>query len=457
MSPDLHILVADNDPDHLNWAEAFIRKETGAKIHRAENGLRALDLIEEKPIDVIVADLDFSLIDGLEILRSASAQNPPIPIILVADTKEMVDSAIASLKTGTVDIVSKPAAPQDLRIALQRALHQRKLLVGSSEAVPNEEFTGLGGLIGTSQAMQDIYDDIRRCAPFKTTVLICGESGTGKELVARALHAQSPYGQGPFIALNCSAMPHELVESQLFGHEKGAFTGASTPRKGVFEAAESGTLFLDEIGDLPLEAQAKLLRAAEDHQITRLGSNKPIDVNVRLLAATNVDLEQAVLDRRFREDLYYRLNVLNITLPPLKEREEDIPMLIRMFLDRFARENDIQAKIISPEALTVLTQYNWPGNVRELKNMAERMAVMSRTNTIDILDLPPNLHPEHPSDVIVQDEVVAFTGLPLAKVEHILIERSLKNNGDNRRLTAKVLGISLRTLQRKLKEYGQEA
>jgi len=450
-----HILIVDSDDDHrrhLTTAVQTVRYH----VHQASNGPQAIETLEQNAIDVVVADIDTPGADGLAILRKASALIPPVPVILISG-ENVIETAVESLKNGAFDFIARPILPTVLQRAVQRATERHQVLKATDQAVIEAEITSFGGLLGASPVMQDIFDEIRRCAPFKATVLITGESGTGKELVARALHALSPYGKGPFIAVNCSALPHELVESQLFGHEKGSFTGAISTHQGVFEAAKDGTLFLDEIGDLPLEAQAKLLRTVEERQVTRLGSNTPIQVNVRLLTATNVDLKKAVQDRRFREDLYYRLNVLNIDLPPLRDRREDIPLLLRAFFDRFGKENDRSPKILSHEALTALTQYRWPGNVRELKNLTERMAITAKSETITLQDLPSDVLGEDATSQPVEDHLIAFTGLALEQVERLLIERALAQTQNNRTRAADQLGISLRTLQRKLKEYEEKA
>ena len=449
-----HILIADNDTDHRHHLTTAIQT-VGYQVHQVSNGDQAIKMLEQNTIDAVVADIDIPGADGLKVLRKASALIPPVPVILISG-KSVIETAVESLKSGAFDFIARPILPTVLQRAVRRATERHTILKATEQAAPESEITSLGGLLGASTVMQEIFDEIRRCAPFKATVLITGESGTGKELVARALHAFSPYGKGPFVAVNCSALPHELVESQLFGHEKGSFTGAISTHQGVFEAAKDGTLFLDEIGDLPLEAQAKLLRTVEERQVTRLGSNTPIQVNVRLLTATNVDLKKAVQDRRFREDLYYRLNVLNIDLPPLRERREDIPLLLRAFFDRFGKENDRPPKILSPEALTVLVQYHWPGNVRELKNLTERMAITAKGDTITLQDLPSDVLATTPTTHPIEDHLMAFTGLPLEQVEKLLIGRALAQTNNNRTRAADQLGISLRTLQRKLKEYEEK-
>ena len=315
--------------------------------------------------------------------------------------------------------------------------------------------TGFGGLLGASPAMQEVFDQIRRVAPFRSTVLITGATGTGKELVAQAIHALSACSNGPFIPVNCSALPRDLVESQLFGHEKGAFTGAATLHRGFFEAADGGTLFLDEIGELSPESQAKLLRVLEDQQVLRLGSTRPISVNVRLLAATNADPQAAVQDGCLREDLYYRVNALAISLPPLRGRPRDIPLLVRVFLDRFARENGVPPREIAAEVLECLMAHSWPGNVRELKNLTERLAVMATEETIQVSDLPGELR-QLAGAPGPAESVERFSTLNMEELEKAVIQRELEQAGGNRTQAARLLGFSLRTLQRKLKDLGDE-
>ena len=348
----------------------------------------------------------------------------------------------------------KPLETEDLQTCVHQALERRLMLAGC--LADNQENSGFGGLLGTSPAMQDMLDQIRRAAPFKSTVLITGESGTGKELVARAIHALSPCKDGPFLAVNCSALPHELVESQLFGHEKGAFTGAASMHRGFFEAADGGTLFLDEVGDLPLEAQAKLLRVLEERQVTRLGSTRSLPVDVRLLAATNTHLQEGMRQGRFRQDLYYRLDVLAISLPPLRQRRADIPLLIRIFLDSFGRDNSLPPREIAADAVDCLAAYAWPGNVRELKNICERLAIMTRNQTIQVSDLPASIRQQDEAAPSFFSEAPAISPLNIEEIEKATIHRAMAQTQGNRTQAAELLGISLRTLQRKLKEYGDE-
>ena len=416
---------------------------------------QALQYLSTENIDVVIANKFLPNRDGFEVLKTALTKVPPSPVVVISH-QNTVDAMIEALKLGAIDYISDPIDPKVLKIAIHRAYERRQMhLIDQLETKPKQTMA-FGFLQGASTAMQAVFEQIRHSAPYKTTVLITGESGTGKDLVAKSIHTLSPREQKPFIAINCSAIPRELIESQLFGHEKGAFTSAVARQTGVFEAANGGTLFLDEIGDLALEAQAKLLRVLENRQITRLGSNIPIDIDVRLIAATNTDLEQAIANGQFREDLYYRLNVLNIAMPPLRERKSDIPLLVNVFLERFAQENDMPLKNMSPDALTKLSNYNWPGNVRELKNITERLAVNAQGNVIEASHLPAQFQNIAPlPDTPLLFDLTPFLGVPLEDVEKMLIDYTLENTNGNRTKAARLLGISLRTLQRKLKEYGQ--
>ncbi|MFT5368344.1 MAG: DNA-binding NtrC family response regulator [Candidatus Latescibacterota bacterium] len=451
----MNILAIDSNRNNLQAIENQVKKDRN-NLFIASEAAQGISYLETEDIDVVITNKFLADGDGFDIMRMALAQTPPSPVVIISH-QNTVDAMIEALQLGALDYIPDPIDTKVLKIALHRAYERRQMhLSAAIEPVQDAEPT-VGFLQGSSDAMQYVFDQIRHSAPFKTTVLITGESGTGKDLVARSIHALSPRAQGPFIAINCSAIPRELVESHLFGHEKGAFTSAMARQEGVFEAATGGTLFLDEIGDLAPEAQAKLLRVLEEKQITRLGSTSTVDVDVRLVAATNSNLELAIQEGRFREDLYYRLNVLHIEMPPLRERPKDVPLLVTVFLDRFAQENGMSHKNITDEALEKLTAYNWPGNVRELKNITERLAVNAQSDTIEATHLPPqfqNIVPEpEPSSNF---DLTPLVGIPLESIEKMLIDITLQNTHGNRTRAARLLGISLRTLQRKLKEYGQE-
>lgn len=450
------VLAIDSNSANL---EAIL-KQTQKDRHQCittTDGLQALSYLSTEKVDVVLTNKNLPQGTGFEIMRTALSQTPPAPVVIIS-SENTVDAMIEALRLGAIDYIPDPIDPKVLKIALNRAYDRRRIHENALHEPPKTEETEettFGFLQGSSSAIQVVFDQIRHSAPYKTTVLITGESGTGKDLVAKSIHTLSPRAQKPFIAINCSAIPRELVESQLFGHEKGAFTSAVSRQEGVFEAANGGSLFLDEIGDLALEAQAKLLRVLEERQITRLGSTTPISVDVRLIAATNTNIAQAVSEGRFREDLYYRLNVLHIEMPPLRERLTDVPLLVRVFLDRFAQENEMPSKNISPEALAKLVSYDWPGNVRELKNITERLAVTTVGETIEVGNLPTNFQSLHnPPEISDKLDLNPLLGIPLEDIEKMLISHTLEKTNGNRTHAARMLGISLRTLQRKLKEYG---
>ena len=456
------VLVAEDDSDQRAFIVQALAAEGHDVLEAADTG-GALRVLQAQRVDAVVCDLKMPGAGGLAVLRAAAARTPPTPVAIVT-AYATVDSAIEAMKLGAVDYVVKPADPRDLQTVVHQALERGRMLSGAG--VGDEE-TSTTGLLGASAAIARVHDQIRRAAPYECTVLINGESGTGKELVARAVHALGPTSAGPFVDVNCAALPADLMESQLFGHERGAFTGAAQQRRGLFEQAIGGTLFLDEFVELTPEAQAKLLRALEERQIRRLGGTEAIPVNVRVLAATNIDLQLAVREGRLREDLYYRLNVLNIELPPLRERSEDVPLLLRVFLDRFATANEQVPKEVTPAALQVLQAYAWPGNVRQLKNAMERLAITVSGDTIDQDDVVACL-PEtvggsgaSPATADSADEAAPVSvpemvaqGMTLEQIERRAIGAALERTGGNRTQAARILGISVRTLHRRLSTLG---
>jgi DNA-binding NtrC family response regulator len=440
------VLIVEDQPEALMaMSEALKRQKY--QVLEASDGIRASQFLDRDGVDVLVTRLMLPEMDGTQLLRVASAKTPPVPVVAVTGSGA-IQAAVETMKLGAVDCLTRPLRMDVFLESVRNALERRRMLVRDREAP--EDITGFGGLLGSSNAMQEVFIQIRRIAPLRSTVLITGESGTGKELVARAIHALSPRSKGPFIPVNCSALPGNLVESQLFGHEKGAFTGATASRRGLFEAADKGVLFLDEIGDLALEAQAKLLRTLEDREVRRLGSIQPVPVDVRLLTATNTNLEAALKTRRFREDLYYRIKIFTIAIAPLRERTEDIPLLVRVFLDRFATENHIEPKGITPDALAALMTFPWPGNVRQLKNVLEGLAIQAQGPVIDFTHIQQELQIGEP-----QPEDFHFpVGMTMEDVERAVIRRTLEYTRGNRTHAARSLHIGLRTLQRKIKQFG---
>lgn len=392
MSPST-MLVADDQPNIRRLLEALFTKE-GFQVFVAENGQKAVELAAANPIDILISDLIMPDMTGVEVLQKIKSLHPNSTAIIVT-AYGTIKSAVEATRCGAYDYLQKPFDNEDIRRIVKRAMEQKNSAPPAPPAVPKMTATKSGNLrmdavVGGSEKMQEIYRLVERAAESRATVLIRGESGTGKELVARALHFNSPRKDKPFIAVSCAALPDTLLESELFGHEKNAFTGAATARAGRFELAHQGTLFLDEIGDISPQTQIKMLRVLQEWEFERIGSSKPIKVDVRLVAATNKDLEKAVADEKFRQDLYYRLNIISITLPPLRDRAEDIPRLSEHFLAKFSKQNGRHITQIAPDTLKKLTAYHWPGNVRELENVIERGIVLSEKDTDTLtMDLLP--------------------------------------------------------------------
>jgi DNA-binding NtrC family response regulator len=412
--------------------------------------VEAVDRLRRRAYDATIVPLEVLRPDaaaGLRAMRRAARRTPVVLACLPSDARE----AVRLLRHGADDYLLRPGDAHEIRSRLGRIfdrndLHSRITLyqneVTKRHAAPTVE--------ARSAAMRAVRDQALRVAPMRSTVLIQGESGVGKELVARAIHFNSPRHEHPFIALNCAAIPGSLIESELFGHEKGAFTGAHARARGKFEIANEGTLFLDEIGEMGPATQAKLLRVLEEQDFMRIGGNQSIRVDVRVIAATNADLEELVAAHRFRRDLYYRLKVVTLRVPALRERREDIPALVETFLDQLARSNAVPPKTITPEAMSALQDHAWPGNVRELKNLLESLLVSARGTTIGIEDLPSNVHPAR----LRRTEIGLEPGTTLAAMERELIRRTLEETGGNRTHSADLLGIGVRTLQRKIQGYG---
>jgi two-component system NtrC family response regulator len=445
------ILVVDDEAPQRELLAGFLVKQ-GYEVVPAASGAEALERLERETFDLILTDHRMPQMSGLDLLKAAREVNPEIPIVVMT-AYGSVEQAVAAMKAGAYDYLGKPIDLDDLLHRIGK-VRERQQLLAEVRAL-REDLRGryrLGGIVGESGAMQEVLGVVQRVAGSTATVLIQGESGTGKELIARALHYESPRASGPFVAINCAALPEALLESELFGHEKGAFTGASERRVGRFEAAEGGTIFLDEIGDLTLPLQVKLLRVLQERRIERLGANRPIPVDVRVVAATKIDLEQAIRERRFREDLYYRLNVVTVTLPPLRRRREDLSLLLDHFVKKFAEANGKAIRGFTREARDALMKYDYPGNVRELENIVERAVLLTRGEVIGLGDLP----------VAVQEREGLGGGaappasLPalLEQVEREKIREALRDAGGVQTRAAERLGISERALRYKLKKYG---
>lgn len=442
------VLIEDDGPLRDTLAELLERR--GYQPVPAEDGRTGLDLITADTAAVLL-DLRLPDLDGMEVLEQIHAEDPRLPVIMVTGHGSE-RRAVEAVQSGAFNYIPKPIDPDELLATLREAVEKRRLdWENQALRARLDEKYGIEGLLGNAPAMRDVFTRIRQVATVRSTVLISGESGTGKELVARAIHQLSPRKTKPFVAVNCAALPEQLVEDELFGHVKGAYTGADSNREGRFKQAHRGTLFIDEIGEMAPRIQAKLLRVLETMEFSPVGSGLSVKVDVRVLAASNRSLRKEVEAGRFREDLYYRINVVRIDLPALRDRPGDIAILTRAFVDELSRANDRNAHSVTPEALRVLERHAWPGNVRELRNTLEQIIVLSGRDEIDADDLPDEMRtdPGEPtSDLGIRP------GASLRDMERVLILRSMEEFGGNRARVAEVLGISLRTLQRKLKEYG---
>lgn len=440
------LLVDDDQASRDALCEWMLRR--GWEPIAVRDGEEALKHLQDG-VAVIVTDLKMPRTDGMELLRIARQQAPHAVVIMVSGYGT-VENAVEALKEGAFDFLAKPINLQELQHRIARALERNAMAADLAELHRQlRERHGVDDMIGRSAAMRELFEKIRLVADTNSTVLVIGESGTGKELVARSLHMNGARRHKPFLPVNCAAIPDALIESELFGHEKGAFTGAVEARKGLFQAAEGGTLFIDEIGEMPLGLQSKLLRALENKKIRPVGGTREVPVDVRLIAATNRDLDEIVKRREFREDLYYRLKVVELRLPPLRERRDDIPLLVRFFIDQLAGEHKRPVREITPAALDALREYDWPGNVRELRNALEGIIVLSMREQIELSDLPDHLrHREKPAAHSVFEP-----GMTLEEMEREAIRRTLEATGGRRAETSRQLGLSVRTLQRKIKQY----
>jgi two-component system, NtrC family, response regulator AtoC len=453
------ILVAD---DEKNTRDGLDRALRGTyKVLLAESAERALEILRENTVNILLSDLRMPGMDGLTLMKRALAQNPNLICILLTAYGN-VETAVEAMKNGAYDFLMKPLNLDHLDLLLKRALRSSEM---ESENISLREQLdtkyGIENIVGNAPVMRQLFEIIRQAAPTQATVLLQGESGTGKELVAHTIHRLSPRVKGPFVAVQCAALSPTLLESELFGHEKGAFTGAVAQRHGRFELADGGTLFLDEISEIDASVQVKLLRVLEERRFERVGGQETIEVDIRLIAATNKDLKMLVQEGKFREDLFFRLDVVNIVLPPLRERLEDIPLLCDHFLRQFSTENDKDIAGITADAVNILSSYSWPGNVRELRNTIEKMLVLSRSNKLTARDVPANIKDAvrtspAPSAQDGKHGTVLAAG-SIADAEKMMILSALKKHNNNRTKAAVDLGISRRTLHRKLKEYDPDS
>jgi DNA-binding NtrC family response regulator len=443
------VIIIDDDPVGLETLAEGLQEE-GYEALPAPDATIGLSILAERPdVDAVLTDLKMQGMDGLEVLRQAKNHNEGVPVILIT-AYATVETAIEAMKLGAYDYVMKPIDLRRVSVVLEKAVALGTLTRENCDLKRRlDEKFGFENIIGRSEAMVKVFQFIRQVANTRTVVLIEGESGTGKDLVAQAIHNNSSRRGGPFVGVNCAALTETLLESELFGHEKGAFTGAITQKKGRFELANGGTLFLDEVGDMPVAMQTKLLRVLQEYKFERVGGMQTITVDVRVIAATNASLEEKVKAGKFREDLFYRLNVVPIRVPALRERRDDIPLLVCRFVRQFAEQNNRPVKNVSPQAMDMLCRYDWPGNVREVQNVIENIVITSQGEVLGVKDLPERVRPALP---------VATGGFPVGvsmrELEERAIRETLEKVGGNRKKAADVLGIGLRTLHRKLREYG---
>ncbi len=445
------ILVADDETSHRQMIEAVLAAE-GYEVTQAEDGQAAISAVEDRFYDLVIMDVRMPNVDGIQALQKIKQISPDIPVIIMT-AYASVGSAVDALKSSAYDYLIKPLDIDELKILVDKALRHHQL---EQENIYLKERLSdrfdFSNIIGRSPSMTRLFETVALVAPSEATALIVGESGTGKELIANAIHQNSPRKDRPLIIVNCAALPETLLESELFGHEKGAFTGAITRKQGRFQLAHNSSIFLDEIAEMAPATQAKILRVLQEREFEPVGSTQTIKVDTRVIAATNKNLEEEIQAGRFREDLYYRLNVVTVDLPPLRQSREDIPLLADFFLKQYAEKNRRLIKGFTPRATDLLMRYGWPGNVRELENIIERAVIMSRGEMITPLEFPNDL--QNLDEALKESRIDLTPGRSLKEVEKVLILRTLEETGGNRTHAARILGISRRTLQLKLKEYG---
>ncbi|ERJ92052.1 sigma-54 dependent transcriptional regulator [Treponema lecithinolyticum] len=441
------VLIIDDEKNIREGLAAALEME-GYTVALAADGKQGLARMVKGDIDLVITDLRMPEVSGEQVLAKVAAENPGVPVIVLTGHGS-IDSAVEAMRNGAYDFLTKPLNLDQLILIVKRALESRELAIKHRELLEQlNSRKSFESIIGKSAEMQKIFATVRKAADSKASVLITGESGVGKELIANALHNLSPRRDKPLIKVHCAALSENLLESELFGHEKGAFTGAVARKRGRFELAAGGTIFLDEIGEIDQNVQIKILRVLQDKRFERVGGEETIEVDVRVIAATNRDLEKEIADGRFREDLYYRLNVVHIHVPPLRERRDDIPLLIASFLQEFAKENGKNIEGIDARARSALYKFDWPGNIRQLRNCLESAVVMCSSSVITLEDLPPSIAGSG------EDALISIpAGIPMEEAEKILIQQNLAINKGNKSKTADILGIGRKTLHRKLDEY----
>lgn len=447
------LLIVDDDRTHCRMLEAVLGAE-GYATAGAADGRQAVARVQAERYDLVLMDIRMTGMDGMAALHAIKQLEPDLPIVMMTAFSS-VSTAVEAMKAGAYDYLTKPLDTDELKMLVSKALRHHAL---EKENLFLKEQLGsrfdFANIIGRSRAVQQLLETVALVAPTDATVLIQGESGTGKELIANAIHQNSPRREHPLIKVNCAALPETLLESELFGHERGAFTGATTARKGRFQLAHRGTLFLDEIGEMPLTLQPKLLRVLQERTFEPVGGTKSIQVDTRIVTASNTDLPSAVQEGRFRQDLFYRINVVGITAPPLRKRPEDIALLADHFLKQYAKQNHRAVKGFSPKAIELLMRHPWPGNVRELENLVERSVIMARGPSITVKEFPEGFREAAGPSSRTPAVAAAAGDRSLKTLEKEMILRTLADTGGNRTRSARILGISRRTLQLKLKEYG---
>lgn len=446
------LLVIDDEDSMCHFMEIMLSKE-GYQVETATSGGEGVALVKEKDYDLVIADLNMPQMSGLDVLKEIKSFKQDQDFIVMT-AYASVDTAIEAMKRGAIDYITKPFKIDEIKLVIEKSI-DRKRLITENDTLKKQlkEDNSFDNFIGASEAVAKLKKLAMRVASSDSTVLLRGESGTGKDLIAKAIHHHSPRSAGPFVTINCAALPETLLESELFGHRKGSFTGAIKDKDGLFKVADGGTFFLDEIGNTSTTIQVKLLRVIEDKRITPVGDTKPIEVDVRLIAATNSDLEEEVKTGRFRADLFYRLNVIPVHIPPLRERKEDIELLLRHFISKYCQKINLPLKQISDEALQVLLEYHWPGNVRELENTIERSVLLNRTDTLEISDFPEKLRqPQHVTVVTEADPITPT----LESMEKAYIHYVMSQTDGKKAQAANILGIDTSTLYRKIQRYNMK-
>ncbi len=443
---DKKVILVVEDDSKVGESIRLLLKKRGYNTLLASNGKEALSIFRQEAVDLVITDLVMPKMDGIELLGEVKHLRPETEVIVIS-AQGTIEKAVQAMKLGAFDFIEKPINPRVISLVVERALEKQTLVLQNRDLRSRlEDKFHLKNIIGRSDKMVKIFELIEHIAPYDSSVLIIGESGTGKELIANAIHYNSPRAALPFVKVSCASLSEGIIESELFGHERGSFTGAIASRKGRFEMAHPGTLFLDEVEDIPQTTQIKLLRVLQEGEFERVGGNKTIRVNIRIIAASNRDLQEAVRNGLFREDLYYRLNVVSIKLPPLRERKEDIPFLVNFFIDRFNQKYKMKVKGISQRAMNLLMDYEWSGNVRELENTIESILVIHSPEVIDLPHLPPEIRESKGKPEMISIRV----GTRLEEVEKELLIQTLRATRGNKRRAAELLGINVRTIHRKM-------